>query len=235
MKEAIVLAGGLGTRLRNVVHNVPKPLAPVNERPFLAYLLDYLAKQGFEHVVLSTGYMHEKISACFGKSHHGIHLSYAVENEPLGTGGGILNAMQYCNNDEMAVLNGDTLFRVNYNELERCFRSHRTDLAVVLRHVDDTSRYGSVALSPDGRIGTFAEKAISSGPGLINGGIYMLRRTLLDACGFNEIKKFSFEKDLLEPFSTHLPFFGLISNAYFIDIGVPEDYCRAQAEFPSLA
>lgn len=234
MKEAIVLAGGFGTRLRSVVHDLPKPMAPVDGKPFLAYLLDYLAKQGFGHVVLSTGYMHEKIASHFGESHKGMRLSYAVENEPLGTGGGMMNAMQLCEDDEMAVLNGDTLFRVDYAELERCFRTHHADLAVVLRRVDDTSRYGSVSLCHDGRIEAFAEKAASTGSGLINGGIYMLRRALFAKCGFDKIERFSFEKDLMQPFATRMPFYGLASNAYFIDIGIPKDYSRAQAEFPTL-
>ena len=230
MREAIVLAGGFGTRLRSVVSDLPKPMAPVNGRPFLSYILDHLAGQGFRHVVLSTGHLHEKVSERFGEAYGALRLSYAVEATPLGTGGGILNALRQCDGDEVAVLNGDTLFPIDFARAERTFHDQGADLLVALRHVEDASRYGSVALQPNGRIAAFVEKDAAQGAGLVNGGIYLLRRSLLGACGFGDLRKFSFEKDLMEPFAARMPFFGMVSDAYFIDIGIPEDYRRAQAE-----
>lgn len=224
MREAIILAGGFGTRLRHVVSDVPKPMAPINGRPFLEFLLDYLKDFAFEHVVLSTGYMHEKIESHFGNKYKGMTISYAKEESPLGTGGGMLNAVSCCKGDEMVVLNGDTMFRIDYNELLEFHHTKDCDLSVVLRQVVDTARYGSVGIDERQRICRFAEKSESSGAGLINGGIYMIDRRLFD--GFAMGEKFSFEKDLMERQVAQKEFFGYPSEAYFIDIGIPEDYYR---------
>ena len=224
--EAIVLAGGFGTRLRSVVSDVPKPMAPINGRPFLELLLDYLASFGFDHVVLSTGYMHEKIESHFGDRYHDIRLSHAVETDPLGTGGGMRNALSLCQEDDIVVLNGDTLFRIDYNGLSAFYHSHPTRLAVVLRQVQDTARYGSVSTDCCDRIARFTEKAAAGGFGTINGGIYMLNRSLLEEypLGLN----FSFEKEILQKRYLQEPFFAYVSGAYFIDIGIPDDYQRLQ-------
>ena len=235
MKEAIVLAGGFGTRLRQVVNDVPKPMASINGRPFLAYLLDYLGSYGFDHIILSTGYMHEKIEEYFGNTYQPstpnsqrIAISYAQETTPLGTGGGILNALQYCHNDVMTVLNGDTMFKVDYSELDQFHAHHCTNLSIILRHVPDTARYGSVSIANDGEITHFTEKSAANGPGWINGGIYRLSKTLFS--GFKTGEKFSFEKDVMEGYYRQQKFYAYPSNAYFIDIGVPDDYLRAQSE-----
>lgn len=226
--EAIILAGGFGTRLRSVVSDVPKPMAPIGERPFLELLLDHLEKYRFDHVVLSTGYMHEKIQAHFGNRYRSIDISYAVENEPLGTGGGMRNALTQCKEDDIVVLNGDTLFKVDYDSLESFYRSHPTRLAVVLRQVDDTSRYGSVSTDCCDRISRFTEKNAAGGFGNINGGIYMLNRSLLEEYPLGQ--NFSFEKELLQQRFDKEPFYAFPSSAYFIDIGIPEDYIRLQQE-----
>ena len=177
--EAIILAGGFGTRLQHVVSDVPKPMAPVAGRPFLEYLLDRLASCHFDHVVLSTGYMHDKIEQHFGQAYRGIALSYAHESSPLGTGGGIRNALEQCHEETVTVLNGDTLFEVDFSSLAAFHRSHGGDLTIVLRQVGDTSRYGSVSVDAAGRIVSFAEKGEAKGAGLINGGIYALNKRLL--------------------------------------------------------
>lgn len=226
--ECIILAGGFGTRLRSVVSDVPKPMAPIGGRPFLELLMDYLIGFNYDHIVLSTGYMHEKISDHFGESYKGVTLSYAVEHEPLGTGGGMRNALQYCTEDDITILNGDTLFRIDYDDLLRFYTSHPTRLAVVLRQVDDTSRYGSVTTDCSDRIARFAEKEASHGFGTINGGIYRLHRSLLEEQPAG--KPFSFEKDIMQGKYREEPFFAYTSGAYFIDIGVPEDYLRLQRE-----
>lgn len=230
--ECIILAGGFGTRLRSVVSDVPKPMAPIGERPFLELLMDYLIDYGCSHFVLSTGYMHEKISHHFGKTYRNVPVSYAVEKEPLGTGGGIRNAMQYCQEDNIVVLNGDTLFQIDYDDLQRFFHAHPTRLAVVLRQVDDTSRYGSVSTDCCDRIVRFTEKSAAGGVGTINGGIYMMDRTLLDS--YTVGTPFSFEKDIMQRQFREEAFYAYISGAYFIDIGIPEDYQKLVREAKKL-
>lgn len=227
MKEAVILAGGFGTRLRSVVSDVPKPMAPVAGRPFLEWLIDYLIGYGYTHLVLSTGYMADRIEQHFGSMYKGVPLHYAVEHEPLGTGGGIKNALSLCEQDTVTVLNGDTLFRVDYNALAAFHQSHSSRLTLFLRHVADTSRYGAVETDAQQRLCAFREKADSGGEGWINGGIYMMRRSLLD--GYNGA--FSFERDVMQARYATEPFYALPSDAYFIDIGVPEDYKRANIEF----
>lgn len=224
MKEAIILAGGFGTRLRHVVSDVPKPMAPIGGRPFLEFLLDYLLDFDFQHVVLSTGYMHEKIESHFGSQYKGLRLSYAREESPLGTGGGMLNAAQHCREDEFVVLNGDTMFRIDYDHLIRFHQQHGGLLSVVLRQVDDTSRYGSVATDGEDRIIQFTEKSEAQGSGLINGGIYMINRHIFDGLSLGQ--PFSFEKDIMQVKVALQDFYATPSDDYFIDIGVPEDYYR---------
>lgn len=232
MKEAIILAGGFGTRLRSVVSDVPKPLAPVADRPFLAYVLDALVRQGYGHAVLATGYMHEKVEACFGNEYLGMKIDYARELTPLGTGGAIVNALQHCIADCVTVLNGDTLFLADLGQLERYADSKGTMLAIVLRAVPDAGRYGAVETAADGRITAFREKDPSAGAGNINGGIYRLQRSLLDSYAVGQ--QFSFEKEVMQQRYAEEAFYAYADGAYFIDIGVPEDYRRAQTELPAL-
>ena len=227
-KEAIILAGGFGTRLQTVVKDLPKPMAPVNGRPFLTYVLDYLIDYGYQRVVLSVGYLHEKIVDYFGKKYKTLEIDYAVEEEPLGTGGGILFAMSKCKTDNVLVLNGDTLFKADFAAFEQFHANQESLLSIVLRQVPDTSRYGSVNVDDNGRIIQFTEKANATGPGMINGGIYLINRQLFQKYIFSS--KFSFEKDLMEKFYLQELFFGMPSDGYFIDIGIPEDYSRAQQE-----
>lgn len=230
--EAIVLAGGFGTRLQSVVSDVPKPLAPVAGRPFLCYLLDELLRQGYSRVVLATGYLHEKVEACFGTDYRGMAIAYARETTPLGTGGAMLNALQHCREESVTVLNGDTLLRTSLIEFQEFHLQKRGPLSVVLREVPDAGRYGAVDIDADGRIVSFHEKDPSHGAGLINGGIYQLNRALLVGRAVGE--PFSFEKEVLQSRYRSERFFGLLSEGYFIDIGVPEDYARAQTELPLL-
>lgn len=230
MKEAIVLAGGFGTRLRHVVSDVPKPMAPVAGRPFLCWLLDRLAAQGYGHVVLATGYMHEKIEDFFHNDYQGISIDYAREMSPLGTGGAIVNGMQHCTADCVTVLNGDTLFDIDHRRLAEVADANGGRLTIVTRLVEDAGRYGAVEADSAGRIIAFREKDPAIGRGYINGGIYRMRRSLLD--GYAVGTQFSFEKEVMQ--ALREPFFAYPSDTYFIDIGVPDDYARAQTEFPAL-
>lgn len=232
MREAIVLAGGFGTRLQSVVSDVPKPMAPVAGRPFLTYLLDRLGLQEYRHVVLATGYLHEKVEAFFGNEYHGISIDYAREFSPLGTGGAIVNALQHCHEDYVTVVNGDTLFDIDHSELIDLSASKQTQLAIVLRQVPDSGRYGAVETDVNGRITAFKEKDPTAGEGLINGGIYRIDRHLL--VGHKMGDPFSFEKEIMQQRYRDERFYAYASGAYFIDIGIPDDYARAQKELPLL-
>ena len=230
-KEAVILAGGFGTRLSHVVSDVPKPMAPVYGRPFLCYLLDRLADAGIQRVVLATGYMHEVIETYFGTGYQGLEIVYSNEDQPLFTGGAIRQAATKIQSEDFVVLNGDTLFDIDFQQLYDFHTSHDAHLSIALRRVEDTGRYGAVTCEND-RIVAFHEKTESQGAGDINGGIYAIKRTWL--LNQDLPTKFSFEKELMQPLAGDPHFYGLSFNDYFIDIGVPEDYFRAQQEFKTL-
>jgi len=225
--QAIVLAGGLGTRLRGVVPDLPKPLAPVNGRPFLAIVLEQLSAQGFASVVLSVGYRHELIRQAFGDRFGGLALVYAVEDRPLGTGGAIRLAARQCGDADVFVLNGDSYADLDFADMQATHCEARVSLTVCAVEVPDAARYGRV-LVRDSRITGFAEKG-AAGPGLINAGIYLMRRNLLEVPDLPEV--FSFERDVLEARLGELRPLAYPARGRFIDIGVPEDYARAQGLF----
>jgi len=229
--EAIVLAGGLGTRLRGVVDDVPKSLAPVAGKPFLAWLLDALAAQGLHHVVLATGYRGDQIEAALGQTWRGMMLDYSREPEPLGTGGAVALALQRVDGEACLVLNGDTWLGLDYARFDAAVCAMDARLGVALAAVPDVSRYGAVRVA-DGRITGFAEKD-QTGPGLVNAGVYRFSRSLLD--GFPTGKAFSFERDVLVPAVAGEAVAGYVETEGFIDIGVPEDYRRVQTLFAARA
>lgn len=227
--EAVILAGGLGTRLRDVVSGIPKSMAPVNNKPFLAYLLDYLHKNGVRRVVLSVGYMHEKILNYFHSNYKNIEIVYSVESEPLGTGGAVSLAMKSVCSDEVFILNGDTLFNVDLKGFYDFYIKKHADVLLALRHVEDASRYGSVFCDDTGRITEFREKEIIPVPGLINGGIYLMKKNYLDL--FHLSGKFSLEQDCFAKCCKESYIHGYVTENYFLDIGIPGDYNKAQNEF----
>ena len=229
--EAVILAGGFGTRLAHVVSDVPKPMAPIYGRPFMAYLLDRLVEAGLTRIVLATGYKHEAIEAWFGTLYRGAEIVYSNEDSPLLTGGAIRKAANVLKTEDFVVLNGDTLFDIDLAQLYSFHKAQNALLTVALRHVEDTSRYGSVTCG-NGRIQAFAEKAQSQGAGDINGGIYAIKRSWLMSLDLPEA--FSFEKEIMQPMAGEEGFYGLSFSDYFIDIGVPEDYYRAQNEFQQI-
>ncbi|MGN1248014.1 MAG: sugar phosphate nucleotidyltransferase, partial [Paludibacteraceae bacterium] len=143
-KEVVILAGGFGTRLSHVLGNVPKPMAPVYGKPFLAYVLSRLEQAGVEHVILATGYLHEVVENYFGNRYSSLRISYSREQQPLWTGGAIMAASQQIKADHFLVLNGDTLFDINFNALCQLHIAHSADISVALRYVEDTARYGAV-------------------------------------------------------------------------------------------
>jgi len=232
MREAVVLAGGLGTRLRSAVGELPKALAPVGGRPFLDWLLQALAQQGFGHVVLSLGYRADAITQHLHDTGGvpGLDISYAVEQQPLGTGGAIRQSLEHVRGERAFVLNGDTLVQADFGAMEAAGEHYRARLVMALKAVDDAARYGAVRLGGD-HVAAFVEKG-APGPGLINAGVYLVRRDLFE--GLSLPDRFSFEQDFLVPNLDELRVVACITQGYFIDIGVPEDYARAQTEIPAI-
>lgn len=223
--EAVILAGGFGTRLRQVVPDLPKPMAPVAGRPFLEILLSGLAAKGVTRAVLSLGFMAESISSHFGARFAGIELAYVVEDTPLGTGGAVRLAMTACRDDHAFIFNGDTYLDLECVQVDQLWQSHRRPI-IVGREVPDTSRYGRL-LVEEGRVTGFAEKG-AAGPGLINAGCYVLASDQLASAGFSLYQPFSIETDYLALEVARQPVDVFVTQGQFIDIGVPEDYALAQ-------
>jgi len=223
--EAIVLAGGFGTRLRAVVSDVPKPLAPVAGRPFLAWLLDALAQGGLRRVVLATGYLGEMVEAAIGPRHGPLQVDYVREEAPLGTGGSLWAAMAATTGERVFALNGDTWQAVDYAAMAEA--APAADLVFAVRAVENRARYGSVVLEQSRLVG-LREKG-EAGPGLVNSGIYLLRRDILAKRPI--AGAFSFEKEVLER-PEGLDIRGFTVDGRFIDIGTPEDFARAQTALP---
>jgi D-glycero-alpha-D-manno-heptose 1-phosphate guanylyltransferase len=230
--EAIILAGGLGTRLQKVVPDRPKPMAEIGGKPFLEYLLGYLAAEGIKRIIFSVGFKYEVIRNHFQLNYHGIELVYSVEEIPLGTGGGLRKALSFCSQESVFVFNGDTYFPVRLAGMEDFFRAEKADLLMALHLSGNPGRYGTIELNNDGRILGFSEKNASGTSSLINGGIYLMNRSLLLKNDFPD--KFSFEKDFLEIKTFRESFFGIVADAPFIDIGIPETYLEADHFFKDL-
>jgi D-glycero-alpha-D-manno-heptose 1-phosphate guanylyltransferase len=230
--EAIILAGGLGTRLRGVIgEDTPKCMAPVVGKPFLHYLLQYAAEQGITRVVLSLGHKSEAIITWLQAHQYPLTIDWVIETEPLGTGGGILLALTACETEQLIVLNGDTMFHIPLRArlLDKHVRTG-AETTIALKALRNFERYGTVELHDD-VITAFQEKAPHA-KGLINGGVYCISKTAL--LNRNLPEKCSFEKDYLERFVGEGIFYGYEDPGYFIDIGVPQDYERAQHDFQSL-
>jgi D-glycero-alpha-D-manno-heptose 1-phosphate guanylyltransferase len=228
--EAIVLAGGLGTRLHSVVSDLPKAMAPIAGQPFLAYLLRFLEAQGIVRVVLAVGYRHEAIRGFFGSRYQGLKLLYSVEGEPLGTGGALQQALPHIDGTCSFVLNGDTFLRLNYLAMARTLEQQQdTPLVVALRQVPDAARYGA-AVVVQGRIQGFTARG-TEGPGLINAGCYLVARDLFQR--YPMPAKFSWEADFLEARAREIRPIAFVCDAPFIDIGVPEALEEAQTLIPA--
>ncbi|EAK0132563.1 D-glycero-D-manno-heptose 1-phosphate guanosyltransferase, partial [Campylobacter coli] len=193
--QAIVLAGGLGTRLRSVVQDLPKPMAPINGEPFLAFVLEHLKKQGITEVILSVSYKYELIQEYFKDEFHGMRIRYNIEKELLGTGGAIKDALKLIKN-EVYVLNGDTFFDI---DLKKLVLSNSNKICIALKQIQNFDRYGTVNIDKQGLVTSFEEKVFKK-QGLINGGIYLLKKDIFDK--FDLEKKFSFEEFLQENYKS---------------------------------
>lgn len=226
MTAAIILAGGLGTRLRSVVPDLPKPMAPVEGRPFIEHQLDYWIAQGVDRFVVSVGYMKEVIMDHLGSSYRSISVTYAIEDEPMGTGGGLLLAAQGLR-EPFLVLNGDTFFEVDLAKLLKFHSDHSADWTFSLFRTEEVGRYMGIDVNSDGEI-----KSLKSGMGkmgrLANGGVYLVNPSVLVHEAFAPNSKFSLEEDILTALiSRGCKLCGLEFTGSFIDIGIPEDYHRA--------
>jgi D-glycero-alpha-D-manno-heptose 1-phosphate guanylyltransferase len=228
--EAIVLAGGFGTRLKTVVSDIPKSMAPIGKKPFLEYLFHYLSHYNISNLILCTGYKHESILTYFGSSFNNIPLSYSIENEPLGTGGALIKALSLIKDPHFIVINGDSFFKIDIDALYKSHVHSGSDFMIALKPMSNFDRYGTVQMDGD-RIIAFKEKCFRT-TGLINGGIYSVKKSTLQNAHLP--KKCSLEKDFLEKYVSILKIFGKVFNDYFIDIGIPEDYFRAEKEFTPL-
>ncbi len=227
IKEAIILAGGLGTRLRDVLPDTPKCMAPVAGRPFLFYVINYLRSQGIERIIFSLGYKHDVIQNWLEIQYPTLQYECVIEKEPMGTGGAILMSIEKAITKNVLVANGDTLFKIDAEKVLALHEKNDADCTLALKPMNDFDRYGVVELDNNGAIQQFNEKKYYS-TGLINGGVYILNVEKFKAENFPA--KFSFEKEYLEKLYTKRKFFGSMDDGYFIDIGIPEDYDKAQKE-----
>jgi D-glycero-alpha-D-manno-heptose 1-phosphate guanylyltransferase len=224
--RAFVICGGHGTRLRPVLSDRPKSMALIGGTPFLQLLIERLRSQGIGDVILGTGYMAEKIESYFGDgSKLAMRIRYSREYEPLGTGGALKLAEPLIS-DPVLVLNGDSYVEWSLVPMLKLFRDKEADMVVVLHTVADVARYGSVALDHDDRIIQFLEKGIRAGPGLINAGVYLLRKQILRELPAGTA--ISLEREVF-PRLIDRRIYGLVCPGVFIDIGIPDDFKRAQA------
>jgi D-glycero-alpha-D-manno-heptose 1-phosphate guanylyltransferase len=229
--KAVVLCGGLGTRLGDLTKEMPKPLLEVAGRPFMHHVLGKLAAAGIADVTLATSFHWEKIATVYGNAWQGLRIRYSVEAEPLGTGGAIKQAMHEAQASEALVLNGDTLFDMDLAALMALHAHKRAQVSVAVRRVPDVSRYGAVTMDAEGRIVQFGEKR-QQGEGLINAGVYVVNAEVF---GGIEAARFSFEQDVLASGIGRLRLCAMEAAGYFIDIGIPEDLARAGRDLAGAA
>lgn len=227
IREAIILAGGLGTRLREAVPDLPKCMAPILAKPFIGYLIDYLHQQGIEKFIFSLGYKFNVVEQYLRTQYGNLALTFSVEEAPLGTGGAIKLACTRATEKSVLVLNGDTFFKVNLQQFAAFHDTKDAACSLAIKPMVNTDRYGLVELDDNNAVSSFKEKRYYE-KGLINGGVYALQSATFLQGSFPE--KFSFENDFLQRFASSGQFYGFVQDQYFIDIGIPEDFERAQTE-----
>lgn len=227
IKEAIILAGGLGTRLRETVPELPKCMAPVDGRPFIGYVIDYLRMQGIERFIFSIGYKAEAIQEYLKNAYPTLSYEVAFEQEPLGTGGAIKLSLKKSIEKDVLVTNGDTLFKINIDRLYNLHSSKKSECTLALKPLENFDRYGVVEVDDERRIESFLEKKFYR-QGLINGGVYIINR---DRFLKRDLPmKFSLEKEYLEAYYKEGHFYALAQDGYFIDIGIPQDFFKANTD-----
>ena len=231
IKEAIILAGGLGTRLRSSVPDLPKCMAPVGGRPFIAYITDYFRRAGIERFIFALGYKSAAFEEFFAREFADGGYAVSLEDTPLGTGGAIRQACTMAKQKTVLVLNGDTFFRIGLAALSAFHEDRRADCTLCLKPMLDFDRFGVVEQDADQRVSRFREKQAYH-EGLINGGVYALDRDSFLREDLPPV--FSFEKDYLEQMLDKRRIYGLVQDDFFIDIGIPEDYLRVQSAINQL-
>jgi len=226
--EAIILAGGLGTRLRSVVADVPKCMAPINNIPFISFIIIYLQNKGVEKFIFSLGYKSEIVINFLDEKFTPLNKKYSIETEPLGTGGAIKKACEHATDNEVIVVNADTIFNVNLSTLLYFHKENKASCTLALKELQNFDRYGIVELNTNHSIFKFKEKQFCT-VGNINGGVYILNVT--DFLSKELPTKFSFEKDYLEKYVIENRFYGSTFENYFIDIGIPQDYKKFEEDY----
>lgn len=229
--QAILLAGGLGTRLRSVVNDRPKPMALIQDKPFMEYLINELKKNGITDIIFAVGYKGSLVEEYFGNGEgFGINVIYSYEDQQLGTAGAIKNAEKYISDDKFFVLNADTFYTLPYSRLLELQKSEDSEMVLVLRKVPDCTRYGIVTLE-ESRVTGFNEKSTELTEGLINGGVYLMNKTLLDDIPEGKV---SLENEMIPMWlERNYTLSAFVNDGYFIDIGIPEDYFRFQKDVES--
>lgn len=230
-REVIILAGGFGTRLREIVADLPKCLAPINDKPFLSYLIRYLQGYGVNRFIMSLGYKSDMVISYIQKNHSEINVVFVVEDTPLGTGGAIKAALIEAKLNNVLVVNGDTFFNINLNDFYRIASNHQYSFSIALKRIEKNFRYGFVELNQKSEIIGFYEKKESNHI-LINTGFYLIDKTKLNF--ENNEQKFSLEKDFFESATRRDRIYGIEFDSEFIDIGIPEDFIKAQTFFKQL-
>ena len=225
---AAILAGGLGTRLRSVVTDRPKVLAPVCGRPYLTYLLDQLAAASVREVVLLTGHRAEQVRDALGDIHAGLRLIYSAEPAPLGTGGALRHALPHLSAPTIVLLNGDSYCDVDLEAFARFHRAASAGVSLVLVRVPDATRFGLVRVGRSGRVLRFDEKGTSQGPGWVSAGVYLIDRVLVAEV---PPRPLSLERDLLPQWVAERRVRGFRCDGRFLDIGTPQSYALAEQFF----
>jgi len=225
---AVILAGGLGTRLRPVVGENPKVLASVRNRPFLAYLLEQIAQANIRHAVLCIGYRGDQVRSVLGDTYAGIRLVYSQESSPLGTAGALRLAMPLLQSDPILVMNGDSLCEADFQAFGAWHLTRTADATLLLTQVPDTRRFGRVQVDEEGRVLAFEEKDGRNTPGWINAGVYLISRRLIQAIPASGAV--SLEREVF-PARVGRGLYGYRSQGRFLDIGTPDAYAMAEQFF----
>lgn len=227
--RVIVLAGGKGARLRKVIEDIPKPMSPVLNKPFLEYLLCQLINQGFIDIIISIGYKGDVIKSYFGRGEKwNARITYSYEDTPLGTGGAVKKAVDFVNDENFILINGDSFSELDISGLVEYHKSRNADITLGMVRVDDMGRYGGIDINEKGEVLDFCEKG-RVGSGVINGGYYIFKKKVFEGLPYGS---YSLENDVLPGFIGN-GLYGMINECFFVDIGIPKDYlnlCRKPEE-----
>ena len=229
--DVIILAGGRGIRLKSIIPDLPKPMAPINGEPFLNYLLKWLSNNDYKEVTISLGYKWQYIYNYYNNCNWwGGKIKYSIEPKPLGTGGAIKLAIDKIKSDEVLIINGDSFANVNLVKFKDFHRKNSNDVSIAIKYIKGEDRYGFVRMDC-GKIFEFSEKG-GADEGYVNCGIYIVNKSILEK--FPIASVFSFEKDFLGKYVNDIQCWGFVHKSYFIDIGIPEDYYKANLELPEI-